>query len=147
MINNISLSFGWRLLLESATFRIEISEKIGLFGRNGSGKFTLMKCLSGFLIPDSGDIIIDNNIQIGLLPQDIRDDLPCTAHDTVAAGARNNLELLTEYHNLTMRIVHSCNECLLDKLEYIQYLLEAADFWNYDLQVEKNLNRTGLEGN
>ncbi|MEN6621629.1 MAG: ATP-binding cassette domain-containing protein, partial [Smithella sp.] len=146
-VNNISVSFGGPLLLASATLQIEAGERIGLLGRNGSGKSTFMKCLSRLIIPDAGEIIKSNNVRISLLPQDVPDDLPGTIYDIVAAGVFEHLELLRNYHDLTIQIEQSCNENLLKKLENIQHLLEASGAWNYHLQVEKILNRTGLEGN
>ncbi len=134
-------------MLDSAMLQIEAGEKIGLLGRNGSGKSTLMKCLSGLIIPDTGEIIKSNDARTGLLPQDVPDDLPGNVYDIVAAGIHNHLELLTDYHNLSIRIEQSCDEGLLNKLEHVQHLLEASGAWNYHLQVEKVLNRTGLEGN
>lgn len=146
-ISNISVSFGGPLLLSSATLQIEAGERIGLLGRNGSGKSTLMKCLNGLIVPDAGEIIKSGDIRVSLLSQDVPDDLPGTVYDVVATGAINHLDLLKDYHDLTMQIAQHGNEDLLNKLEHVQHRLESSGAWNYHLQVEKILSRTGLAGN
>ena len=146
-INNVSVSFGGPLLLASATLQIEAGERIGLVGRNGSGKSTLMKMLTGLIVPDAGEIIKSDEVRVSLLPQDVPDDLPGTVYDIVAAGGRKHLELLRDYHDLTLQIARSGNDGLLNKLEHIQHRLESSGAWNYHLQVERIISRTGLDEN
>ncbi len=146
-INNVSVSFGGPLLLASATLQIEAGERIGLLGRNGSGKSTLMKMLTGLIVPDTGQIIKGNEIRVSLLPQDVPDDLAGTIYDIVAAGSREHLDLLRGYHDLTLQIARNGANGLLNKLEYAQHQLESSGAWNYHLQVERIISRTGLNEN
>ncbi|MEN6330740.1 MAG: ATP-binding cassette domain-containing protein [Smithella sp.] len=148
-INNVSLSFGGPLLLSSVTLQIETGERIGLLGRNGSGKSTLLKMLAGLVVPDAGEIIKNDDVRVSLLPQDVPDDLPGTVYDIVAAGGLKYMDLLKDYHDLTLQIAQSdnSNNELLDKLEHIQHQLESSGAWNYHLQVEKIISRTGLNEN
>ncbi len=106
-INEVSVSFGGPRLLDGATLQIEAGERIGLLGRNGSGKSTLMKLLTGDITPDSGEIIRSGDVRIAMLPQDVPDDLPGTVYDVVASGGREHLELLREYHDLTLQMSRS----------------------------------------
>ena len=146
-INEVSISFGGPLLLDGATLQIEAGEKIGLLGRNGSGKSTLMKLLMGDVPPDSGAIIRKGEVRIAMLPQDVPEDLPGTIYDVVASGGREHLELLREYHNLTVRLSKGGEEGLLKKLELVQRRLEASGAWRYHQQVEAVLSRTELDEN
>jgi ATP-binding cassette subfamily F protein uup len=146
-VNNISVSFGGPLLLSSATLQIEAGERIGLLGRNGSGKSTLLKCLSGNIVPDAGEIIKSDGVTVSLLPQEVPDDLPGTVYDIVAAGGRKYLDLLRSYHDLTIQMSRKGSNVLLDKLAGVQHQLESAGAWNYHLQVESILSRTGLNEN
>src|SRR5512137_1602831 len=104
-INEVSISFGGPLLLDSASLQIEAGERIGLLGRNGSGKSTLMKLLHGDLVPDKGEIIRDKNVRLAVMPQDI-EDLPGTIYDAVASGGQVHLDLLREYHDLTVQLTN-----------------------------------------
>ncbi len=146
-INNVSVSFGGPLLLAGATLQIEAGERIGLLGRNGSGKSTLMKMLTGNIVPDAGQIIKGDEARVGLLPQDVPDDLAGTVYDVVATGSREHLDLLRGYHDLTLQIAQNGAPGLLNKLEYAQHQLESSGAWNYHLQVERIISRTGLNEN
>jgi ATP-binding cassette subfamily F protein uup len=146
-INGVSVSFGGPRLLDGATLQIEAGERIGLLGRNGSGKSTLMKLLMGDITPDSGEIVRSAGIRIAMLPQDVPDDLPGTIYDVVASGGREHLELLRQYHDLTLRMSRGDDDGLLKKLERVQQRLESSGAWLYHQKVEKVIARTELEGN
>jgi len=146
-INEVSVSFGGPRLLDGATLQIEAGERIGLLGRNGSGKSTLMKLLVGDITPDSGGIIRSNDIKIAMLPQDVPDDLPGTVYDVVAAGGTSHLELLREYHLLTLQMARSGDDGLLSKLEQVQHRLETSGAWMYHQRVETVIARTDLQEN
>ncbi|MEI6609218.1 MAG: ATP-binding cassette domain-containing protein [Deltaproteobacteria bacterium] len=94
-INNVTVSFGGPLLLDSVSLQIEEGERIGLLGRNGSGKSTLLKMLSGEIPADQGEIIQSNEVRIAMLPQDVPDDLPGSVYDVVASGGGEHLQVQT----------------------------------------------------
>jgi len=146
-INEVSVSFGGPRLLDGATLQIEAGERIGLLGRNGSGKSTLMKLLTGDIAPDTGEIIRSGEVRIAMLPQDVPDDLPGTIYDVVASGGREHLELLREYHDLTLQMSRSVDEGLLKKLEQVQHRLETSGAWHYHQRVETVITRTELDEN
>ena len=146
-INEVSVSFGGPRLLDGATLQIEAGERIGLLGRNGSGKSTLMKLLMGDITPDTGEIIRSGEVRIAMLPQDVPDDLPGTVYDVVASGGREHLELLREYHDLTLQMSRSGDEGLLKKLERVQHRLETSGAWHYHQRVETVIARTDLDEN
>jgi ATP-binding cassette subfamily F protein uup len=146
-INEVSVSFGGPLLLDGATLQIEAGEKIGLLGRNGSGKSTLMKLLMGDVTPDSGEIIRSGEVRIAMLPQDVPNDLPGTIYDVVASGGREHLDLLREYHDLTLQMSRSGADGLLKKLEQVQHRLESSGAWLYHQRVETVIARTNLDEN
>jgi ATP-binding cassette subfamily F protein uup len=147
LINEVSVSFGGPWLLDGATLQIEAGERIGLLGRNGSGKSTLMKLLMGEVTPDSGEIIRSGGVRIAMLPQDVPDDMPGTIYDVVASGGREHLDLLREYHDLTLQMSGSGDDGLLKKLERIQHRLETSGAWLYHQRVETVIARTELDEN
>jgi ATP-binding cassette subfamily F protein uup len=146
-INNVSVSFGGPLLLDSVSLQIEEGERIGLLGRNGSGKSTLMEMLSGEIPADQGEIIKNGEVRIAMLPQDVPDDLPGTVYDVVASGGREHLDILKNYHDLTMQVAKKNDGSLLKKLEGVQHQLEITGAWNFHLRVETVISRTGLNEN
>jgi ATP-binding cassette subfamily F protein uup len=146
-INEVSVSFGGPRLLDGVTLQIEAGERIGLLGRNGSGKSTLMKLLMGDIAPDTGGIIRSGEVRIAMLPQDIPDDLLGTVYDVVASGGPEHLELLREYHDLTLQMARSGDDGLLKKLERAQHRLETSGSWLYHQRVETVIARTDLDEN
>ncbi len=70
-IHNLSVSFGGTYLFEEVTFRLGAGDRVGLVGKNGAGKSTMLKILSKDIAPDSGSIAAEKEIRIGFLRQDI----------------------------------------------------------------------------
>ncbi|WP_417355501.1 ABC-F family ATP-binding cassette domain-containing protein [Flavobacterium sp.] len=70
-IHNLSVSFGGTYLFEEVTFRLGAGDRVGLVGKNGAGKSTMLKILSGDIPPDSGVIATEKEVKIGFLRQDI----------------------------------------------------------------------------
>ncbi|WP_324720067.1 ABC-F family ATP-binding cassette domain-containing protein [Salinimicrobium sp. HB62] len=70
-IHNLSVSFGGEYLFEEITFRLGAGDRVGLIGKNGAGKSTMLKILSGEMEPDTGQIASDKDLKIGFLKQDI----------------------------------------------------------------------------
>ena len=70
-IHNLSVSFGGTYLFEEVTFRLGSGDRVGLVGKNGAGKSTMLKMLAGDFKPDSGTIATEKEVKIGFLRQDI----------------------------------------------------------------------------
>jgi ATP-binding cassette subfamily F protein uup len=146
-INDISISFGGTPLLDGVTLQIETGERIGLLGRNGSGKSTFMKILAGEITPDSGEIVPSGDVRIAMLPQDVPDDLLGTVYDVVASGGQEHTDLLREYHGLTLQIARNSDEGLLKKLERVQHRIDVSGAWHFHQRMEAVIARTMLDEN
>ncbi len=70
-IHNLSVSFGGTYLFEEVTFRMGAGDRVGLVGKNGAGKSTMLKILAKDIAPDSGSIATEKEVRIGFLRQDI----------------------------------------------------------------------------
>ncbi len=145
-IHNVSINFGAPQVLDNVSLQIEEGSRIGLLGRNGSGKSTVLKLLTGELSPDAGEIIFSGDVKVALLPQDVPDDLPGTVYDVVASGGKLQTDLLGEYHELAFHMNRE-GDGALKKLEEIQHRIEAAGAWQFHQRVETIIARTGIDGN
>jgi ABC transport system ATP-binding/permease protein len=144
-IHDVSMSFGGPLLLDGATLPIEEGERIGLLGRNGAGKSTLLEMIDGDIPPDSGEIVVNAGARVSLLPQDVPDALPGTVYDVVASGGQGHLDLLRQYHDLTVSMAHGGDASHLKKLERVQHRLEASGAWHFHQRVETVIGWTSLD--
>jgi ATP-binding cassette subfamily F protein uup len=88
-LSDIDLGFGGPLLLENVNLQIEAGERIGLLGRNGAGKSTMLKMIGGQLSPDGGIIARQQNLRLAYLPQNVPQGLGGTVNDIVASGLEN----------------------------------------------------------
>jgi ATP-binding cassette subfamily F protein uup len=85
-IRNLSLRFRGPPLLDDVTCHVELGQRIGLLGRNGAGKTSLLRLLAGAIQPDGGTITLAPGATVALLQQDVPQDLAGSVHDVVAAG-------------------------------------------------------------
>ncbi len=82
----VSLGFGGPLLLEEVNLQVERGEMVGLLGRNGVGKSTLLKLIQGDLQPDGGSVARQQNLRSAYLPQDVTQGLTGAVSEIIAAG-------------------------------------------------------------
>ena len=85
-LQDVSIGFGGPLLLEEINLQIESGESIGLLGRNGMGKSTLLKLINGDIEPHSGTIARQQNVNIAYLPQEVPQGLSGRVADIIASG-------------------------------------------------------------
>jgi len=143
-MKNIRLSFGGPLLLDGADLVIEPGERICLLGRNGEGKSSLIKIIHGNLAPDSGEIIRQQNLRIGMLEQEVPGGMPGTVFDVVAGGIEGLGALVAEYHDLSIHMQTNHDESLTRRLGDIQHQLELNDGWKIEQKVSSVLSRLEL---
>ena len=85
-LQEVNLGFGGPLLLEDVNLQIERGEWVGLLGRNGMGKTTLLKLVAGLLEPETGTVARQQNLRMAYLPQEVPPNLRGTVAEIVAAG-------------------------------------------------------------
>lgn len=85
-LQNVSLGFGGPLLLEEVNLQIEAGEWIGLLGRNGMGKSTLMKLINGDIMPKSGQVARQQNVRTAYMPQEVPLGMTGIVHTIVSTG-------------------------------------------------------------
>jgi len=144
-LTNTSIAFGTHALLKNADFQLDAGERVGLLGRNGEGKSTLMKIIAGNIYADHGDIWRQPELRLSWLEQ--APELPdeATIYDAVASGLGNLGELITRYHALSIHMDYE-DEQALNELGDLQHALEAQNGWHFQQRVETTLSKLALPG-
>jgi ABC transport system ATP-binding/permease protein len=89
---DLTVAFGGRPLLEGANLQIERGERVGLVGRNGEGKTTLLRIIAGLMRPDRGTVAYESGVHVGLLDQQVATELPGTVAEVISSGVPGGLE-------------------------------------------------------
>lgn len=146
-VENASFAVGHVALLDKTSFQLDSSEKVGLIGRNGAGKSSFLKILTGVQKLDDGQIIVQNNLKIVYVPQESFFDKDATVFDTVAEGLGEIRDLLRRYHHVSHELENGSSELLLKELNELQLEIEAKDGWKLDAAVKQTLGELGLPEN
>ncbi len=141
-IDNLSIAFGHVALLDKAAFSLDKGERVCLLGRNGEGKSTLMKILTGSLHADSGKVDIQSGCRLSYLAQEPDFDPEDTVYEATAQGLGRVGALVTEYHALTAEV--NPDDAHLERLAEVQHDLEAQDGWTMQQRVDTVLTRLSL---
>ena len=97
-LQDVSIGFGWHPLLDAVSFQIERGERVGLLGRNGMGKSTLLKMLNGDVLPHDGIIARQQNVRTAYLPQEVPQDLHGRIEDIITSGLIDSDFAEDEHH-------------------------------------------------
>ncbi len=126
-VNELTLAYGHQQLLSGVTLSVAPGEKVGLVGRNGCGKTSLLKILAGANEPDSGDISRRRGLRIGYLPQEFELDGTKTVRENIESGAADLMEWLRRYEAGEGSEVELAE--LLDKIQH-------ANGWNFESRIK-----------
>lgn len=142
--NNLSKRFDREMLFESLSMGMEEGERLGIIGKNGIGKTTLMRIVAGIEEPDSGEVIFGNNIRVEYLPQAPVFQLGETALDSVISAKPEVSALLEEHKRICSELDKHYSPELSARLERVTHSIEAAGGWNLENDAKTMLTRLGI---
>ena len=143
-LQKIGLAFGHLPLFEEADLQIEPGERIALIGRNGAGKSSLLRVLSGEQPPDSGTIWREPGLRVSRLEQDVPAAGDRTVFGEVASGLGELGSLVSEYHQAAVRVSETHGAADMERLGGLQHRLEERDGWRLEQKVEHIVSRLSL---
>jgi ABC transport system ATP-binding/permease protein len=135
-LQNAQLAYGHVALLDHTDFALESQERVGLIGRNGTGKSSLLKILASLEKPDDGTLQVQTGLRIAYVPQEPILDLQSTVFEAASKGLADAR---------AARDLYLSGADGLD-LDALQNRIEALDAWNWEQRVEETLHRLHLEG-
>ena len=143
-LTDAQLAFGHVALLDHAEFSLEVGERVGLIGRNGTGKSSLLKIIAGVSKLDDGTLVMQQGLNIAYVDQEPHFDPDMSIFDAVASGLGELPALLTEYESLSGQFGQGNDDAIMDRMHDIQLVLDASDAWNIKNKVETTLDKLNL---
>ena len=137
--DDVSVAFGLNPVLDKANLQIDEQERVGLIGRNGEGKSTLLKVLSGDVLPDAGQVWRQAGVVIATLEQSPLLPEASNVYEAVADSLGEVGHLIARYHDML-----NDPDVDLDALGALQHQLESLDGWSIQQRVDAVLSRLNL---
>jgi ATP-binding cassette subfamily F protein uup len=137
----VSLEFGDQKILSQADFAIEPGERVCLIGRNGAGKSTTLKLITGEIEPDSGDIVRKSGLVVSQLSQSLPEAMDMQVREVVNSGLAGIQQLLEEYRSYSQEKLDKEG---LHQLEQLHQLIDAHGGWHIEQRVETTMTELNL---
>ena len=146
-LDNASLAFGHHALLAQASFQLDPGERVGLIGRNGAGKSSLLKAIAGAIKLDDGTVWRAPGVRVVYVPQEPELDNAHTVFEAVAEGLGSLQQTIIDYHQVThdMGMPDANIEALMERMQALQHEMDAQNGWVAQSRVETVLSRLKLD--
>lgn len=146
-LDKAALAFGHVALLNKIDFQLDEGERVGLIGRNGGGKSSLLKVLAGQALLDDGTVWRQPTARICYVSQEPVLDAAATVFDAVAAGLGELQQIIKDYHHLSHLLAEpdADYEKLLEDMQPLQTRLEAQNGWAVQAHIETAIQRLELD--
>ena len=145
-LDKASLAFGHVALLDHADFQLDENERVGLIGRNGGGKSSMMRVLAGQGTLDDGLVWRQPSARICYVSQEPVLDPEDSVFDAVAKGLGKLQKLLHDYHHVSHQLAEPDADFdkLLEEMQHLQTQLEAQDGWSVEARIETAIAKLDL---
>ncbi|MGQ0542965.1 MAG: ABC-F family ATP-binding cassette domain-containing protein [Blastocatellia bacterium] len=144
-LSDVKKSYAGTEILRGVSFQVNPSEKIGLVGRNGAGKTTVFKLITGSEAPDTGDVIKINGLKLGMLDQHVDFDAGDTVHTAALSAFKEIHDIEAEMRILEKRMETDHTAETLDRYADLQISFEQADGFSYAARAESTLLGLGFD--
>jgi ABC transport system ATP-binding/permease protein len=146
-LENASLAFGHHALLDKAAFQLDAGEHVGLIGRNGAGKSSMLKALAGEIKLDDGKVWSAQSARTVYVPQEPELNPNHTIYEAVAEGLGSVQKTLVAYHDVTHKMSEpdADFESLMKEMEVLQHELDTQNAWEMQSKIETVLTRLSLD--
>ena len=143
-LDRVSLTFGHEPLLAEVTLRVERGERVCVVGRNGAGKSSLLRIISGEQPPDTGDVRMELGLRAARLAQDVPLSTDRAVFDVVADGLGALSDLVADYHHTVVALSEESAPTILERLGRLHHELDKQDGWRLEQRIELVLSHLGL---
>lgn len=144
-IESVSKSYGLKVLFEGVTFGLSQGDKVALVARNGAGKSSLLRIISGEDFPDSGTVSIRKDIRVAFLHQDPQFDPEKNILDAVLASDSELMRTLREYEECAENAAVNHDEQNALKLQELTSKMDALQAWDLEQRIRTILGKLGFD--
>lgn len=146
-LDNASLAYGHHPLLAGVSLNIDIGERVGLIGRNGGGKSSLLKVLAGERTLDDGIVWRAPGLAIGYVPQEPVLHAGQSVFEAVSEGLGKLTQTISEYHHVSVQLARHDGDidALTNRLAELQHFLENHDGWRVANRIETVIGKLNLD--
>ncbi|HYY59104.1 MAG TPA: ABC-F family ATP-binding cassette domain-containing protein [Pyrinomonadaceae bacterium] len=146
-LTEVYKSYGAQDVLRGASFQINAGEHVGLVGRNGAGKTTIFRLISGEEKPDRGDVVRARGTRLGLLAQHIHFEPGSTVHESALSAFGHLQQIEHEMHELEHRMAEASDEleAVLERYSDLQHQFEREGGFEYAARAEAILQGLGFD--
>jgi ATP-binding cassette subfamily F protein uup len=142
-LSNLCIAYGTHALLDHADLQLDPGERVGLLGRNGEGKSTLMKIIAGEVHADHGEVWREPQLKLATLAQTPNLVAEATIYQAVASSLGDLGRCLSRYHELLLTL-DGDNPAALAELGRLQHELETHQGWHFQQRVDTILSKLNL---
>lgn len=143
-LSEVTKSYGGNEILKGVSFQVNPNEKVGLVGRNGAGKTTVFRMITGTEQPDSGDVVKINGLKLGLLDQHVDFQEDETVHTAALSAFKEIHDIEAETRKLEKRMETDHSPEVLDRYADLQIAYEQAGGFTYSARAESILLGLGF---
>ncbi len=143
-LSNVEKGYAGTEILRGVSFQVNPGEKVGLVGRNGAGKTTVFRLLTGSESPDTGEVVKANGLKLGLLDQHVDLKKGQTVHQAALSAFQTILDIESEMRQLELRMADDHSPEVLERYADLQTAFEQADGFTYTARAESILLGLGF---
>ena len=140
-VENISKSFGERVLFEGLNFGLNYGDKVALIANNGSGKTSMLKIIAGKDVPETGKVTLRNGIRIGYLEQEPIFNEKETINELLYSSNADVVKIIREYESALEMQTNDYNDTTAERFEKASLEMEKANGWNFDNELKQILSK------
>lgn len=143
--SNLSKKFDREYLFENISFGLSEGERLGIIGKNGIGKTTLLRIIGNYEEPDTGEVVYNNNVRVEYLAQQTDFTSNFNVLDAVMQGKPDAFNLLEEHHSLVNDFSVQDDEAKAKRLLEVTHKIDEMGYWNLETEAKIILSRLGVE--
>ncbi len=143
-VENLTKSYGEKTLFENITFGLQKGQKSALIATNGTGKTSLLNIITGLEMPDSGNVVVNNDVKIAYLTQNPAIDDDLTVLEAVFDANNEKAAVIKAYEAIISLPEDALTSENRQELQHLTTRIDNLNAWQYEAQVKEVIGKLGI---